>query len=97
VNQDTVLDITGFPVKLPIDIPLSEGSNLMGFPVFDSRNGLDVVQSLIDDGVLIKVLDDSDAEIYYDGSCWVNDIGDFIPGSAYYIKVNTDDSLILLG
>jgi len=93
VTQDTLLNVSGIPVKLPVQIPLYEGWNLIGYPVSESRNALDVMQSLIDNGCLIKVLDKSENEIYFDGSEWINEIGDFMTESAYYIKVNADSML----
>jgi hypothetical protein len=96
VSQDAVLDVTGTRVALPSTIPLQAGWNLIGYPVNEPRNALSVIQPLIDNGMLIQVLDESNAKIYYNGQQWVNNIGDFEPGQGYYIKVNQETALEII-
>lgn len=93
VNWDTTLSVRGIPVRLPVNISLSEGWNLIGYPNDCSQNALDVVQSLIDEGSLITVKNSGNELIFYNGSSWINEIGDFEPNHGYYVKVNQDTSL----
>jgi hypothetical protein len=88
VNQDTSLTVEGTLVELPLDISLQQGWNLIGYPVYEPRDALEVINFLIGQGVLETVLDEDGLKIYYDGSQWVNEIGYFTAGNAYYVKVN---------
>jgi parallel beta-helix repeat protein len=90
VNQDCMLEVTGLPVELPVSVLLHEGWNLMGYSSFESCDALSVIQPLIDDDILIQMVDSSDSRIYFNGSEWVNEIGDFQPGQGYLIKVFND-------
>lgn len=88
VNQDTSLTVEGTLVELPIDINLQQGWNFIGYPVYEPRDALEVINSLIVQGVLETVLDEDGSTIYYDGSQWVNEIGYFTSGNGYYVNVN---------
>lgn len=88
VNQDTSLTVQGPLVELPIDITLQQGWNLIGYPVYEPRDALDVVDILIVQGVLQSVLAEDGSKIYFDGSQWINEIGYFIGGNGYYVNVN---------
>lgn len=97
VADNCSLQITGRFVALPLDISLKNGWNIISFPRTDMVDGMAVVQSLIDQGKLVKVQDETGNSIenwgIYGG--WVNGIGNFIPGKAYKIKVNADAILTI--
>ena len=97
VSADASLTTIGSPVALPIDIPLYAPWNIMGYPLTVGQDGIDVVQSLIDAGVLVKVLDEAGNTIEElpPPWGWQNYIGDFLPGEGYRIKVSEDANLTL--
>ena len=97
VLVDTQLYTIGSLVALPKDIPLITGWNMMSYPMMTSQDGLAVVQPLIDTGDLFKVQNESGlAIVYLPGIGWYNGIGDFLPGEGYYIKVNSDVTLMII-
>jgi parallel beta-helix repeat protein len=97
VANNCSLQITGRFVALPLDISLKNGWNIISFPRTDMVDGMAVVQSLIDQGKLVKVQDETGNSIenwgIYGG--WKNGIGNFIPGKAYKIKMNADATLTI--
>ncbi|MFO7678148.1 MAG: hypothetical protein R6V50_07205 [Thermoplasmatota archaeon] len=93
VNQSTSLSVNGTLAELPQTIELNQGMNLIGYPVYEPRDGLEVVNPLIDEGSLIAVIDQHDAMIYYNQTEWINEIGYFQPGQGYYINVSSNTSL----
>ena len=97
VTNNCILQITGRPVALPLDISLKNGWNIISFPRTDMVDGMAVVKSLIDQGKLVKVQDEAGNSIedwgIYGG--WRNGIGNFIPGKAYKVKVNADAVLTI--
>lgn len=79
----------------PHAIPLKMGWNIIGYPQIETFSGLDVVQELIDRNTLIKVQDKAgnsieDLGIFGD---WTNNIGNFVAGYGYKIKVCAEDTL----
>lgn len=94
VNKDDSLEICGTPVEYPFAIPLKSGWNIMGYPQNASYDGLEVIKQLIDRGKLIKAQDEAGNSIEDWGifGGWKNNIGDFIPGKGYNIKLNSDDT-----
>lgn len=97
VKADCTLPVVGTPAATPSEIPLKAGWNIMGFPRTTAANGMAVVSQLIARGNLEKVQDEAGKTLENNGSLggWVNHIGDFQPGSGYYIKVTRDDTLEL--
>jgi len=94
VNQNAQLSPYGILVNTPLDIGLSNGWNIMGYPTMDTINAIDILQPLIDSSQLTKVIDESGGFIQeIPGIGWVNTIGNFTPGEGYYIKVNQNCSL----
>ena len=92
------LTVTGSPVKLPLDIALSPGWNIISFPYNGAVDAMAVIQPLIDGGALEKVQDEKGNAIEYWGSSvgWINGIGNFIPGEGYAVQVNTSCVLTIL-
>jgi len=96
LNGNDNLDCEGSGVTLPFDIPLNSGWNIMGFPAGQQMDAMTVLQPLIDDGYLVKVLNESGGMIQYiTGIGWINTIVNFLPGEGYHINVNTNCTLTL--
>ena len=93
-NTNTSLIVSGSSVLTPLDIPLTQGWNIISYPCQSPQNALDVLQPLIDAGVLIKAQDEAgNAVVYLPGIGWLNTIGNFEYGEGYYVKVNTSTIL----
>jgi hypothetical protein len=97
VTQPATLEVTGMRVKLPFNIPLNLGWNIISWPSPNEPDGKDVFQILIDEGKLIKVMDESGKVIedwgYFGG--WQNRIGNFKPGEGYKVKVSSNCTLTI--
>ncbi|MBN2829492.1 MAG: caspase family protein, partial [Candidatus Cloacimonetes bacterium] len=57
VTEETNLTITGEPVNLPLDIPLTAGWNIIGYPSENTQSAEDLFEPLISAGTLVKVQD----------------------------------------
>lgn len=97
VTTDCRLNLEGESAPLPMDIPLTIGWNIIGFPYPWSVNAMDIMQQLITRGTLIKVQDETGRSIEDYGSYggWINNIGSFQPGKGYKVRVNAPDVLNL--
>ncbi|NQT78508.1 MAG: T9SS type A sorting domain-containing protein [Bacteroidetes bacterium] len=85
------LSTDGTEVSFPYNISLLAGWNIMGYPCDVSQDAMTVLQPLIDDSYLVKVLNESGGMIQYIvGVGWINTINTFDPGEGYYINVNTN-------
>lgn len=97
VANDCALQITGQQIALPLNISLKVGWNIISFPRTDILDAKMIIQSLIDQKVLVKVQDETGNSIedwgIYGG--WKNGIGNFVPGKAYRVKVNANASLTI--
>jgi Leucine-rich repeat (LRR) protein len=92
-GDDNEIEICGPTVKYPYAIPLKLGWNIIGYPQTKDFDGKDVVQELIDKGVLIKVQDETGSSIEKLSDNWINNIGNFVKGEGYKVKVNATDTL----
>ncbi len=94
VSSDCNFEIEGTQVELPLDIPLKEGWNYISFPHVGSVDAMDVIQPLIDDGSLVKVMDERGDAIeewsFLKKSRWVNRIKNFVSGEGYMVQVNSN-------
>jgi len=95
VNNDSVLSVKGMPIKLPFTLTFKQGWNIMSYPLRVTRDGLKVVQPLINNESLGVVVDDKENKIEKVGTAWVNGIGQFKPGFGYRVYVNKDTSLVI--
>jgi M6 family metalloprotease-like protein len=95
VSVEDSIEICGFPVDYPFAIPLNSGWNIIGYPHQTAYSGLNFVQQLIDRGTLVKVQDEGGNSIENWGifGSWKNNIGNFMAGEGYKIKVSADDTL----
>lgn len=97
VNQNSQLISMGSIPTYPIKIPLKFGWNIVGYPQNVEIDAQLIVKQLLDRGTLIKVQDEAgnsyeDWEVF---GGWTNNIGDFVPGKGYKIKVNASDTLTI--
>lgn len=97
VDANCTLQVTGRNVVLPLDIPLTAGWNIISFPLKNALDAMSVIQPLIDQNKLIKVQDEAGNSIEDWGAFggWVNGIGNFTPGKAYKVKVNSSATLTI--
>lgn len=97
VSTDCSLSIQGVSIDIPTTIDLKKGWNIIAYPLDFQVDGKKVVQGLIDNGSLEKVMDERGFSIEDFGAFggWKNTIGNFIPGEGYEIKVNRDVTLTI--
>nr|NQU93905.1 fibronectin type III domain-containing protein [Bacteroidota bacterium] len=65
VTGNAQLPLEGLPVGTPLDIPLTEGWNIISYPCEQPQNALDAVQPLIVEGLLYKVIDETGGTIFH--------------------------------
>jgi hypothetical protein len=90
----TELITEGFEIQGPFEIPLLEGWNIISYPLSTPQNALDALDTLITEGSLLKVQDETGGAIenvFPIG--WVDNIGTFEPGEGYKIKVSENTSI----
>ena len=97
---DATLSISGTPTELPLQIPLTEGWNMISYPCDVPQDALQLVQPLIDAGLLYKVIDQQGGVVFHlpfppPNGQWSNSIGNFEAGQGYYIKVTADATLTI--
>jgi hypothetical protein len=95
VNSDTVWTLKGDNIQLPESIPLFTGWNMPGYPCDTAQDAMTVIQPLIDNECLEKVVDNEGNSIVNFFNSWLNKIGDFQPGQGYRIKMTCSDQLII--
>ncbi len=98
VTSVSTLQLHGTAVRLAYDIPLSMGWNIISWPSSNEQNGIDVFQSLINEGKLQKVMDETGKVIEDYGvnnGGWQNFIGNFKPGEGYKVNVKSDCTLTI--
>lgn len=94
VNSSCILDITGYQIDLPLNIDIQKGWNIISFPINGSVDAIQTVQTLINDGILEKIMDEEGNSIENWGHLgWLNNIGHFRAGKGYKVKVNSDGIL----
>jgi hypothetical protein len=94
VSANTSLDADGTYVIFPFDVALNTGWNMAGYPVKQSQDAMTILQPLIDNGTLIKVMNESGDFIQnIPPYGWLNTIVNFVPGEGYYVKTSAVDVL----
>ena len=97
VSSHDTLHVAGIPVSLPLSIALNTGWNIMGYPSQQAQDAIAVLQPLINEGVLTKVINESGGFIQQiPGIGWLNTMGNMEEGEGYYIKVSENTSLSIL-
>jgi len=96
--NDCSLQVTGQLIDLPLTISLTRGWNFISFPRADQLDAMSVIRDLIDQNKLVKIQDEQGNSIENWGAFggWINDIGNFLPGKAYKIKMNSNGELTYL-
>jgi surface antigen len=100
VHDNAVLEIEGYPVELPLDIPLVNGWNMISYPCENEQDAMAVVQPLIDAGILFKVIDEAGGSIFHlpfppPNGQWSNTIGNFKSDKGYYLKATSNATLTI--
>ena len=96
VESDCTLEISGQPISLPLNIEVKEGWNLISFPVNGSIDAMQVIQPLIDAGILVKVQDEKGNSIEkWLNNNWINGIGNFKAGEGYMLRANKSGVLTI--
>lgn len=95
-SQDSLIT-EGFAAGFPFKIPLSQGWNIISWPSENEQDGLEVFQSLIDEGKLKKVMDENGNSIEDWGMLggWTNNIGNLKSGKGYKVNVTQTCNLII--
>jgi parallel beta-helix repeat protein len=87
VEANCSLEISGQPIRLPFNIDIKRGWNIISFPIEGSVDGMKVVQPLIDAGVLYKIQDERGYSIEnWRKLGWMNGIGNFNAGEGYILQ-----------
>ncbi len=80
------------------NIPLTKGWNIVSFYVKPKdTNMLAVVQPLIDEGSLVKMMDERGAAIEKIDTSWINTINYLVNEEGYHLKVDTNTDLSVTG
>ncbi len=88
VTSSDTLKITGTGTNFPFEILLSQGWNIISWPSANEQDALVIFQPLIDNGNLIKVMDENGISIEDFGFLgWRNQIGNLKPGKGYKVNV----------
>ncbi len=94
VENDCELEIVGVKINLPLNITLKKGLNLISFPLESSTDALQIIEPLINSGILIKVQDERGNSIEnWANIGWINGIGNFQVGEGYIVQVNENGIL----
>ena len=70
----------------PIYIDLVSGWNTIGYTLRNTQNVVETLEPIADDIMIIK---NNDGQFYWPEMGPFNQIGDFIPGQGYLIKMNS--------
>ena len=96
LKNATTVSIAGNPISTPLCINVNTGWNIISYPCLQNpQDALVVFQNLINDGYLVKVIDESGNSIFKLFGNWLNSIGDLQPGKGYYVKVNTNSQVCI--
>jgi hypothetical protein len=93
VNSNCQLKISGAAVPNTTTIPLTEGFNIIGYPSSVEKPAMDCFKTLMNEGSLIKVQDESGDFIVKTGNSWYSNIDSLRPGKGYNVNVNKNTSL----
>ena len=98
VNSIATLSITEPPVEMPFEIPLRAGWNIIGMPCGGGQPAQQLLQTLISDGKLVKVINDAGQSIVHlpfppPNGQWSYGFTTFLPDEGYYVKVSETASL----
>jgi hypothetical protein len=87
--------VEGLEIESPFDIPLSGGWNMISYICLETeQDALDVMQPLIDNEFLLKVIDSAGNTVEKVFGSWQNYIGAMKAGEGYYVKVTESCTLV---
>jgi hypothetical protein len=97
VTENTNQDFNGKPVTLPLDISLTAGWNIIGYPVMNSQSSSGIFGQLIADGSLLKVQDEQGNAIEQLPAPigWIDNIINLVPGKGYKVKTSIDTKITI--
>jgi hypothetical protein len=96
VTSDCLLEIKGRKISLPLSIEIKKGTNLISFPIDGSVDAMQLIQPLIDGGILDKVQDERGNSIEnWRNTGWINGIGNFNEGEGYIVQALGDGVLTI--
>ncbi len=88
-NSSETLEIKGWKVSLPLETELFAGKNLVSFPYDFEIDAMQIINPLIETGLLEKVQDEKGNSIeYWNSIGWINSVGNFKPGKGYILHVS---------
>ncbi|MFQ6610868.1 MAG: dockerin type I domain-containing protein, partial [Fidelibacterota bacterium] len=87
INFDTQFQVQGELIQLPVSSYLSEGLNMIGYPLNVSQSVTGVFQPFIDAGIILSISNDLGQMIIPEYG--ISQFDEFIPGEGYNISVNT--------
>ncbi|KPA13517.1 hypothetical protein MHK_006276, partial [Candidatus Magnetomorum sp. HK-1] len=95
VNKDLEFTVEGEAVSLPFQVNLAQGWNIFGWPMEFAQDALSIIQPLIDDNALIKIIDEQGRRIIYNAFSqeWIDEILSFEPNKGFLIKLTQDSVL----
>jgi hypothetical protein len=86
VVSDCNLEVTGRQIDIPLTIEIKKGLNLISFPINGSLDAMQVLEPLINSGILEKVQDEKGNSVENWGEFgWINGIGNFNSGEGYIL------------
>lgn len=90
VNNSDQLLINGIETELPMNISLSNGWNLIAYPYDESIEAELILNDLINQNLLSKVIDEAGNTLeYINGIGWINNISQLHAGEAYALRASS--------
>lgn len=97
VVSDILLPLYGPKVSLPLEVSLTPGWNIIPWSAMTELNAMTCFQSLVNAGLLYKVMDESGNSLEYWSAelGWINNIGALKPGKGYLVYVTNFATLTI--
>lgn len=90
------MTITGTPISLPVEIPLSAGWNTISFPYPSTASITEVFGTLQSSNLLVKVINEAGkAYLEVGRTGWTVPEFDIVPGEGYKVKVTEATNLLI--
>ncbi len=96
VTENTHLNISGQPIGSSLDVPLTNGWNIIGYPYMSGQSTSTVFGPMKADGTLLKVQDEAGNPIENVTPIgWIDEIHNLLPGKGYHVRTNVNTVLSL--